>query len=260
MKLIILAAGEGKRLRPLTDNRPKCLVNLKGKSLLSRQLSTIKANLISSQDIALVGGYRHQDLNSFGLQVFNNTRFSSTNMVSTLFCASDFIEHNEDLIISYGDIVYEEKILEALLGSDAELSVVADKSWEKLWSLRMSNPLDDAETFIMDERQHISELGKRPKSIKQVQAQYIGLIKVRKDMVQNFKDIYHKMDKDRVYDGQDFDNMYMTSFIQYLIDNQWEVKATLINNGWLEVDTIADLECYENLPKKSLDSYCFLKD
>ena len=68
------------------------------------------------------------------------------------------------------------------------------------------------------------------------------------------------MDKDRVYDGQDFDNMYMTSFIQYLIDNHWEVKATLINNGWLEVDTIADLERYENLPKKSLDSYCYLKD
>ena len=147
-----------------------------------------------------------------------------------------------------------------MLDSDAELSVVADKSWEKLWRLRMSNPLDDAETFLMDERQNISELGTRPKSIKQVQAQYIGLIKVRKDMVQNFKDIYHKMDKDRIYDGQDFDNMYMTSFIQYLIDNQWNVKATLINNGWLEVDTIADLKRYENLPKKSLDNYCFLKD
>ena len=153
-----------------------------------------------------------------------------------------------------------EKILEALLDSDAELSVVADKSWEKLWRLRMSNPLDDAETFIMDEGQHINELGKRPKSITEVQAQYIGLIKVRKDMVQNFKDTYYEMDRDCIYDGQNFDNMYMTSFIQYLIYNQWEVKATLINNGWLEVDTIADLERYENLPKKSLDSYCFLKD
>ena len=260
MKLIILAAGEGKRLRPLTDNSPKCLVDLKGQSLLSRQLSTIKANFISSQDIAIVGGYKHADLTSFGLQVFNNARFSSTNMVSTLFCASNFMVQNEDLIISYGDIVYEEKVLETLLGSDAELTVVADKSWERLWRLRMSNPLNDAETFIMDGKQHITELGKRPKSLSQVQAQYIGLIKVRKDMVQNFKDTYHEMDREGIYDGQDFDNMYMTSFIQYLINNQWEVKATLINNGWLEVDTITDLERYERLSKKSLDSYCFLRD
>ena len=260
MKLIILAAGEGKRLRPLTDNSPKCLVNLKGKSLLSRQLHTVKANLISSQDIAIVGGYKHEDLQGFGLEVFNNARFSSTNMVSTLFCASNFMVQNEDLIISYGDIVYEEKILEALISSDAELSVVADKSWERLWRLRMSNPLDDAETFIMDERQHINELGKRPKSITEVQAQYIGLIKVRKDMVQNFKDTYHEMDRDCIYDGQNFDNMYMTSFIQYLIYNQWEVKATLINNGWLEVDTLEDLDRYESLSKKSLDSYCLLRD
>ena len=79
-------------------------------------------------------------------------------------------------------------------------------------------------------------------------------------MVQNFKDTYHEMDREGIYDGQDFDNMYMTSFIQYLINNQWEVKATLINNGWLEVDTITDLERYERLSKKSLDSYCFLRD
>ena len=259
MKLIILAAGEGKRLRPLTNNSPKCLVKLKGKSLLSHQLYAIKANSISSQDIAIVGGYQYQDLKDFGCKLFNNVRFSSTNMVSTLFCASDFMAEDEDLIISYGDIVYEKKILEALLSSDAELSVVADKSWERLWRLRMSNPLDDAETFIMDEKQNIRELGKRPHSISQVQSQYIGLIKVRRDKIKELKDVYHKMDRESIYDGQDFDNMYMTSFIQYLINSQWEVKATVIDNGWLEVDTIEDLKRYESLSKGSLDSYCFLR-
>ena len=67
------------------------------------------------------------------------------------------------------------------------------------------------------------------------------------------------MDRESIYDGQDFDNMYMTSFIQYLINSQWEVKATVIDNGWLEVDTIEDLKRYESLSKGSLDSYCFLR-
>ena len=42
MRVIILAAGEGKRLRPYTDDKPKCMVELAGNSLLSYQLSTIK--------------------------------------------------------------------------------------------------------------------------------------------------------------------------------------------------------------------------
>ena len=79
------------------------------------------------------------------------------------------------------------------------------------------------------------------------------------EKIKELKDVYHKMDRESIYDGQDFDNMYMTSFIQYLINSQWEVKATVIDNGWLEVDTIEDLERYESLSKRSLDSYCFLR-
>lgn len=49
------------------------------------------------------------------------------------------------------------------------------------------------------------------------------------------------MDRGAVYDGKDFDNMYMTSFLQYLIDGGWEVRAAFIENGWAEVDCEADL-------------------
>ena len=50
----------------------------------------------------------------------------------------------------------------------------------------------------------------------------------------------------------------MTSFIQILIDSGWEVRAALIKNGWLEVDTVEDLESYEKISKEILDSYCCL--
>lgn len=43
MKAIILAAGEGRRLRPLTDNKPKCPVEVGGKSILQHQIETLKA-------------------------------------------------------------------------------------------------------------------------------------------------------------------------------------------------------------------------
>lgn len=257
MKVIILAAGEGSRLQPYTNKVPKCMVKLAGHSLLSYQLASIKKCKILSEDVALVGGYKMKAFDKFHMKKFKNINYSSTNMVTTLFCARDFMNHDEDLIITYGDIIYEEKVLRSLINCNSEISVAADLEWERLWRLRMTDPLDDAETFIMDDELLIKELGKKPSSFKQVEAQYMGLIKIRGDMVSKFIDIYDFMDERRVYDGKNFDNMYMTSFIQYLIDNGWQVKANLVKNGWLEVDTVDDLICYEQMSiDGSLDAYC----
>ena len=259
MKLIILAAGEGKRLRPYTNEIPKCMVKLAGCSLLSHQLSTIKKCKINKNDIALVGGYKSEALEEFHLKNFHNLNYISTNMVATLFRAREFIKHEEDLIISYGDIIYEEKVLRAILDCDDEICVAADLLWEKLWSLRMTNPLDDAETFVMDSNSYIKEIGKVPNTLSQVQAQYMGLIKVRGDMVSKFINIYDQLDRFENFDGQNFDNMYMTSLIQYFIDLGWNVKACLVENGWLEIDTASDLEQYEQMAlDSSLESICKL--
>ena len=218
MKIIILAAGEGKRLRPYTNEVPKCMVRLAGHSLLSYQLATIEKCNISIDDIALVGGYRMDAFGEFSIRKFKNIKYASTNMVSTLFCARDFMTYGEDLIISYGDIIYEEKVLKALLESHHSICIAADLEWERLWSLRMNNPMDDAETFIMDDKLMIKELGKKPTSYSEIHAQYMGLIKIRGDMVSKFIDSYDRMDKGINYDGQNFENIYVTSFIQYLIN------------------------------------------
>lgn len=259
MKMIILAAGEGKRLRPYTNEIPKCMVKLAGRSLLSHQLETIEKCNISMNDIAVVGGYKMDAFGEILVKKFNNVNYASTNMVTTLFCARDFMTHGEDLIISYGDIIYEDKVLKTLLDSDDSICVSADIDWERLWRLRMNNPLKDAETFIMDDELTIKELGKKPSSYSEIHAQYMGLIKIRGDMVSRFIDSYDNMDKQIIYDGQNFENMYMTSFIQYLIDAGWQVKASLIKNGWLEFDSVGDLECYDRMAKEgSLDEYCQL--
>ena len=55
------------------------------------------------------------------------------------------------------------------------------------------------------------------------------------------------MDRTSVYDGEDFGNMYMTSFIQHLIDHAWDVRVAETDNGWLEIDSTSDLELYESM-------------
>jgi choline kinase len=167
-------------------------------------------------------------------------------MVETLFAAREFIKGDEDLIIGYGDIVYNEMNLVTLLESNEEISIMVDVKWKDLWSLRMDDPLTDVETLKLKDGL-ITELGKKPNSYNEIEGQYTGLIKVRGDKVADFIGFYDKLDRDKGYDGNNFDNMYMTSFIQLLIDSGWKVAAAIVKNGWLEVDTVEDLEMYEKL-------------
>ena len=53
---------------------------------------------------------------------------------------------------------------------------------------------------------------------------------------------YESLDKSILYDGNNYDNMYMTTFIQMIIDNLLEVKPIYINGGWVEIDSLVDLK------------------
>lgn len=258
-RALILAAGQGTRLRPLTDDKPKCLVRLLGRSLLERQVDTLKG--LSVDNIHIATGYRSDQIEALGFSTTINSRFETTNMVETLFTALPFIRQEGDLIIAYGDIVYQSDNLQALLSCDDEIALMIDARWRDLWSLRLENPLDDAETLKMDEGGYVTELGKKPQSYDQIEGQYTGLIKIRSDKLAEFVAFYNQLDRGALYDGKDFDNMYMTSFLQLLIDNNWKAKAVLVNNGWLEVDSVEDLSHYEAMAEEgTLDQFYKIKN
>ena len=254
MKVIILAAGLGTRLRPMTDERPKCMVPLCGKPMLMRQIDVLRNSGLN--DIILLGGYRADRLTEIGYPVVINKRYAKTNMVSTLFCAEEHMKDDEDLLITYGDIIYEEKVLQSILSCKAPLCVSVDREWKKLWQLRLADPLSDAETLKLVGNDKIVELGKKPKGYDEIQGQYMGLIKVSKNFVKQFKRVWNELDRNAIYDGKNFDNMYMTSFIQHLINENWDVRAAFTDNGWLEVDSYDDLKLYETMQKEgSLSKY-----
>ena len=244
MKIIILAAGQGSRLRPLTNEKPKCMVEYKSKPMIDYILDTVKECGID--DIAVINGYKKDVLENYlkdeNITFFTNKTFDKTNMVSTLFNAKEFM--NDDIIISYSDIIYKKEILEELINSKDDFSVVVDKKWRELWSLRMENPLDDAETLKV-KNGNIVELGKKPTNYSEIEGQYIGLIKISKDTINRVIEFYDNLDRDKMYDGTDFDNIYMTSFIQMIIDDLLDVKPMFIEGGWLEIDSVDDLNRYE---------------
>jgi choline kinase len=237
MKAIILAAGEGKRLRPLTDNKPKCLVEYQGKPILDYQLETLRSCGIN--DIVVVKGYQAEILQREGVRFIVNPDYAATNMVYTLFCAEQ--ELMGDTIISYGDIIYNKQILEKLLNCEDDIAVIVDKKWRLLWKQRMTDPLMDAETMKISSRGEIIELGRKPKDYNDIQGQYIGLIGFSANVIDKIKNFYYSLEQSKVYDGMTFKNMYMTSFIQEIIDHLIPVKAVFIEGGWIEIDRLSDL-------------------
>ncbi|MEX1198752.1 MAG: phosphocholine cytidylyltransferase family protein [Pseudohongiellaceae bacterium] len=246
MRAVILAAGQGSRLRPLTDDRPKGMVELAGRPLLHRQIEVLRAAGV--EDIVLVSGYRGDQLRMPGVRIMENPRYAETNMVTTLFCAEQALrDAGDDVLISYADIVYEPRVLQSVLECRAPLCVAVDREWRAFWQLRMDDPLSDAETLRLADGDRITELGKKPGSYEDIQGQYMGLMKVRGDHVAEFCDTWHGMDREARYDGKDFDNMYLTSYLQHLIDSGWDMRAAFTDNGWLEVDTVEDLARYESM-------------
>jgi len=258
-RVLILAAGQGTRLRPLTDVKPKCLVPLLGRSLLERQVDTLKE--LGINDIHVATGYRADQIEALGFATSINPQFAKTNMVESLFSALSYIQQEGDLIIAYGDIVYQSDNLNALLNCNDEIALMIDARWRELWSLRLSNPLDDAETLIMNDDGYVTALGKKPQSYDQIEGQYTGLIKIRSDKLMALVTFYNQLDRSATYDGKDFNNMYMTSFLQLLIDSGWKAKAVLVNGGWLEVDSVEDLSKYETMAKEGkLDRFYKVKN
>lgn len=244
MKVIILAAGQGTRLRPLTDNKPKCMVELLGKPLIQHQIETFRRNGI--EDIHVATGYLEEKIDFEKTTKHFNPKYASTNMVYTLFCAEQAMQ-DDDLLIAYGDIVFNDVVLKKIIQSDSDISVVIDKDWKKYWSARMDNPLEDAETLKINTEGTIKELGKKPTSYHEIEGQYIGLIKIKESMLNPFKEFYKNLDKEASYEGKDYENMFMTSFLQMIANNLCPLSPVFINNGWMEVDTPSDLEFYDFL-------------
>ena len=137
--------------------------------------------------------------------------------------------------------MYSEKVIDKVLNDTSDIGVVVDKEWQAYWKSRMENPLDDAETLKINESGDIIELGKKANNIKDIQGQYIGMVKIRKDFVPKFINFYNKLDRFCLYDGKDFDNMYMTSFLQKITEELTHLKPIYINNGWMEIDEPTDL-------------------
>lgn len=244
---IILAAGQGSRLRPLTDHIPKCMVKVGDKPILLRQLDTLQAAGI--EDIVVVAGYKKEKISDNRITVVENERFDSTNMIYSLFCAEEYL--NGNVLICYGDIIYSKSVLNQILQDERDIVIASDKSWLPYWQSRCDDPLSDAESFVKNTNGKVKSLGKKASDINEVEGQFIGLIKLSAAGLEQFKKVYKECLSSESCSvnawnaGRDLNNAYMTDMLNHLA-SQGKLHYSEIERGWFEVDNPDDLKVAED--------------
>ncbi len=131
MNAVILAAGRGERLRPLTDTAPKCLTLVSGKSILQYELEALEATGI--HECTIVVGYRgNQVSESFGssfktlnLRYVNNPDYGTTNNLYSLWLAREHLESQTILI--EGDLLFDKALMSKLVDAAEQDIAVVDE-------------------------------------------------------------------------------------------------------------------------------------
>lgn len=117
MKGVILAAGLGTRLRPITNNQPKCMVSVNGVTIIDKQISNLHEFGVT--DIVVVGGYKADILKEHlsiydGITFVDNIRYAETNNMYSLYMAYQHVNLDEFILMN-ADVYYDSAIIGGLL-------------------------------------------------------------------------------------------------------------------------------------------------
>lgn len=236
MHAVILAAGRGSRLGDKTKNIPKGMVQLDGKPLLVWQHTALKAAGIS--DITVITGYLGEVIEQNGFQTLENPDWNRGNMVSSLACALNHIQG--PLVISYSDIVFGPDCVRALMKETAPISLTYDRQWLELWQRRFEDPLSDAETLKLNEKNDIVEIGQRAVSLAEVEGQFMGLLKIDEEGREWIEEVLSAEKDARL-------SLDTTLMLRRLIAQGRPIKGVPVDGGWCEIDDLSDLAVAEEL-------------
>lgn len=161
---VLLAAGRGTRLHPITIDRPKCLVDVGGQPLFYHLLSEFSE---WADRVVVIGGHAHARLEEYihrvkvhrNITVIYNERFDRTNSLASAALSIPFWEDSEEVVITNTDVIFVPGALRPLFSSDSCcVAAVVPKSWDpedmkvkidrKTGEIRaVSKEIDAAESF-----------------------------------------------------------------------------------------------------------------
>lgn len=229
MKAVILAAGRGTRLKNLTEETPKCLLQIKGRPIIDYSIENLKTCGFKNCDIGIVVGFQKEKvMNRLGNEYtyIANDDFAATNDMASFYLAKDFIGNDECLFL-HSDVFCDVNIIKKCLSADegkTYLAVDGDKWTEESMKVeakdgclvRFGKELSDTETY----------------------GDWIGIIRFDRNMV---KEVF-KIIKNQLGIGNK--NVWMaTGCLSELARNKHRLYPILTDgHPWIEIDFQEELE------------------
>lgn len=240
-RAIIIAAGRGSRLAHHTDDRPKCLVEVGGASILAHQLTAYRTHGVD--EFHIVRGYRADDIVVPGATYHLNADWERNNILHSLFCARSAL--TGPLLASYSDILFTERTVAAALGGIHDITLVVDLDWARAYEGRADHPVAQAELTEVD-GDRVVRVGKQVGPERAI-GEFIGLAALSANGARLLTDAYAEVrqrlgDDDPFHAAALFRKAYLTDLFLELIDQHVPIGWAPISGGWREIDTVQDLE------------------
>jgi len=248
--VIIIAAGLGSRLKNYTDNLPKCMLDFGGKTLLQQQIEAFKTCGLNK--ISVIRGFKKEKINYPNLTYFENKEYKNNNILNSLLCAEEALKGH--VIVSYSDILFEKEVVERLMQSEQDISIVVDIDWRDYYINRKEHPINEAENVVFDANNKVVEIGKIHTGKFDVHGEFIGMMKFSPKGSEIFKKHFHRAKElywNKPYQrAKIFQKAYLTDIIQDMSDLGVQIHCVIIERGWKEIDTVED---YKNALKSFKD-------
>ncbi|MEF2968088.1 phosphoenolpyruvate mutase [Paenibacillus sp. M1] len=229
---VILAASQGIRLGKLTNDIPKALLKIKGKTLLGNQIDSF--NQIGIKDITVVRGFAKEKVVVANAKMIDNDEHSTTSELYSLYLAKEHLRENS--LVSYGDIYYQGFILNELLNDKNDITIVADADTHKT---------EDYRDYIITERPYskklfldTTQLLKMSSNLKEseINGEFIGIWKMNEIGSQIVRKTLERMAlKD------DFKMLRMSDLFNEIIKDGYRIGVKFIRGAWLDIDEVVDL-------------------
>lgn len=243
MKAIILAAGMASRLRPLTDNTPKCLLEVGSKCLLARVIDSLLSNNV--RDIIIVTGYLQDMIRDFvssnypnlHVEYIFNEKYASTNNIYSLWMTKDKIVGN-DMLLMDSDILFDPAIITTLLTS----------TYPNCLALNRHQLGEEEIKVVVDGSDKVLEISKTC-AIKDAIGESIGIEKFSKSLVEV---LFSELD-DMILNKSQSNIFYEAAFENIIKKGQSMYVVDITQYFSMELDTVEDfnLAC-EKIPRKLL--------
>ena len=242
MKAIFIAAGQGSRLGDITKDLPKPLIDVNGKSIIQRQIDLLQQNNI--HEIIIVTGYKKEKFTFENIEYVHNPLYREQEQAGSLMSARS--KFTDDILVMFGDIIFDEKILQQILNSKGEIIIAIDKDWKKSYEERHDNSIEKADKVLL-KNGRIIQISAKSIDAKQNDdtGELLGLLKLSSNGSRTLVQHYEKLENSHTgsfHDAESFQRAKFVDILQELVLSGIEITPIPIQGNWCEIDTLDDLD------------------